>query len=288
MTGRHEQPAKGEHGASRSLFCAELPDDDGPSAQSAVISLGLHVAGAAVLALWIHFGVPVSLRPYRVTILHETRLVDPVLASAAAPRATAGGGSGSRRPLPASHGATPPRSEAHTVFPSLIITIPRPKLPASSTLLDVAAPKIEEDFRYGDPASALLPVSAGPGLAGIGSGQFPTSALGTNTGSGRKQSASSGPIFSLNQVSVAPLLLYKVAPDYSEQARLARYNGTVLLRLIIDEKGDPRDIRVLRSLGLGLDEKAIEAVRRWRFRPGLKDGKAVAVDANIEVDFRLL
>jgi protein TonB len=112
--------------------------------------------------------------------------------------------------------------------------------------------------------------------------------LGTDTGSSRKQSGSSGAIFSLNQVSVAPLLVYKVDPDYSDQARLARYNGTVLLRLIIDEKGDPRDIRVLRSLGLGLDEKAIEAVRRWRFRPGLKDGKAVAVDANIEVNFRLL
>jgi periplasmic protein TonB len=288
VTGRQEQPAKREPIVGRPLFCAELPTDDGPSARATVISLALHVSCVAALALWIHFSVPVSIRPYQVTILHETRLVDPVLPLAGAPRATAGGGTGSRRPSPASHGATPPRSDVHTVFPSLVITTPRPKLPVSPTLLEVAAPKIEENFRYGDPASALLPVSAGTGLAGIGSGQFPTAALGTNTGSGRKQSASSGAVFSLKQVSVAPLLVYKVDPDYSDQARLARYNGTVLLRLIIDEKGDPRDIHVLRSLGLGLDEKAIEAVRRWRFRPGLKDGKAVAVDANIEVNFQLL
>jgi TonB family protein len=182
----------------------------------------------------------------------------------------------------------PPRSEVHTVIPPLVIRTPQPKLPVSPTVLDVAAPKIEENFRYGDPVSPLIPLSAGTGSAGIGSGQLASHASGTDPGSGPKQSASAGAVFSLNQVSVAPLLLYKVDPDYSEQARLARYNGTVLLRLVIDEKGDPRDIRVLRSLGLGLDEKAIEAVRHWRFRPGLKDGKAVAVDANIEVSFRLL
>jgi TonB family protein len=92
----------------------------------------------------------------------------------------------------------------------------------------------------------------------------------------------------MNEVSVPPVLVYKVDPEYTEQARLSRYNGIVLLRLVIDEGGTPRDIQVLRSLGLGLDEKAVEAVRQWRFRPGLRDGRAVAVRANIELNFRLL
>jgi TonB family protein len=92
----------------------------------------------------------------------------------------------------------------------------------------------------------------------------------------------------MSDLSQAPVLVYKIDPDYTEQARQARYQGTVLLRLIIDEQGSARNIRVIRALGLGLDEKAIDAVRHWRFRPGQKDGHIVAVDANIEVSFRLL
>jgi protein TonB len=62
----------------------------------------------------------------------------------------------------------------------------------------------------------------------------------------------------------------------------------VVLYVVVDEKGQPRDLRVVRPLGLGLDEKAIEAVMKWKFRPGFKEGKAVPVAATIEVNFRLL
>jgi protein TonB len=62
----------------------------------------------------------------------------------------------------------------------------------------------------------------------------------------------------------------------------------VVLQLVVDEKGMPGQIRVVRPLGLGLDQKAIEAVAKWRFKPGTKDGKPVAVIATIEVKFRLL
>ncbi len=65
------------------------------------------------------------------------------------------------------------------------------------------------------------------------------------------------------------------------------HQGTVSLALIVDAQGHARDIRVMRSLGMGLDEKAVEAVRKWRFQPGTKDGQAVAVQVNIEVNFRL-
>ncbi|MGH9674799.1 MAG: energy transducer TonB, partial [Bryobacteraceae bacterium] len=85
-----------------------------------------------------------------------------------------------------------------------------------------------------------------------------------------------------------PTLLHKVEPEYSEEARKAKYQGTVVLALVVDEKGQPREIRIVRAVGLGLDEKAIDAVRQWKFRPGYLNNKPVPVIAQIEVNFRLL
>jgi len=86
----------------------------------------------------------------------------------------------------------------------------------------------------------------------------------------------------------APRLVRKVEPQYSEEARKARLNGTVLLYAVVHPDGRARDMRVLRSLGLGLDENAIAAVGQWEFQPGEKEGKTVSVAATIEVNFRLL
>ncbi len=77
-------------------------------------------------------------------------------------------------------------------------------------------------------------------------------------------------------------------PEYSEEARKAKYSGSVMLSIVVNTDGRADDIKVVRSLGMGLDEKAIEAVGRWRFRPGTKDGVPVRVRAQVEVNFRLL
>jgi TonB family protein len=86
----------------------------------------------------------------------------------------------------------------------------------------------------------------------------------------------------------APVLLYRKEPEYTEEARRARVSGTVQLYVEIDPSGNPTNIRVLQGPGLGLDERAIEAVRTWKFKPGFKDGNPVTVAANISVSFRLL
>ncbi|HLK63909.1 MAG TPA: TonB family protein [Bryobacteraceae bacterium] len=86
----------------------------------------------------------------------------------------------------------------------------------------------------------------------------------------------------------APVVLSKTDPAYTEEARAAKYQGTVLLGVEIGPDGKAQNVQVVRSLGLGLDEKAIEAVKQWRFKPGMKDGQPVTVQANIEVNFRLL
>ena len=84
-----------------------------------------------------------------------------------------------------------------------------------------------------------------------------------------------------------PRVIHAPDPKYSAEARSAHFQGTCVLWLIVDSDGQPRDIKVARTLGKGLDEKAIEAVRKWRFEPARKDGKPVAVQINVEVSFRL-
>ena len=86
----------------------------------------------------------------------------------------------------------------------------------------------------------------------------------------------------------APVVLHSVEAEFSDEARRAKYQGACLISLIVDVQGNPQNIRVARSLGKGLDEKAIEAVRQYKFRPAMKDGQTpVPVMITLEVDFRL-
>ena len=85
----------------------------------------------------------------------------------------------------------------------------------------------------------------------------------------------------------APSLIYRVEPEYTAEARAAKYQGTVVLYAEVSPDGTTRNVRVIRSLGLGLDQQAIECVEKWKFRPGQRDGKPLTVATTIEVDFRL-
>jgi len=84
----------------------------------------------------------------------------------------------------------------------------------------------------------------------------------------------------------APSVLSKIDPEYSQEARDAKIQGTVIIYLEVDRAGNARNLRVVRGLGMGLDEKAIEAVKQWRFKPGLKDGRPVIVASHIDIEFR--
>jgi TonB family protein len=94
-------------------------------------------------------------------------------------------------------------------------------------------------------------------------------------------------IFKVGEGVSPPALIYSPEPEYSKEARHAKYQGTCVLWMVVDADGRPRDIKVSRTLGLGLDEKAMEAVNRWRFKPAMKDGKPVAVRVSVQVDFHL-
>ena len=92
-------------------------------------------------------------------------------------------------------------------------------------------------------------------------------------------------VFRLGPGIAAPFVVSKAEPEYTPEARLAKLEGSVLLSVVVDAAGQPSDMHVDRSLGLGLDESAVENVRRWQFKPGTKDGSAVAVRVNEEVFF---
>ncbi len=84
-----------------------------------------------------------------------------------------------------------------------------------------------------------------------------------------------------------PRVIYSPDPEYSEEASKAKFEGTCVLSLVVGTDGNARDIKVVRSLGKGLDEKAIDAIKSWKFEPGTKDGVPAATQIDIEVTFRL-
>ncbi len=203
-----------------------------------------------------------------------------------------GGGGGDRSPTPASKGRLPKPSMKQFTPPMAVINNPNPKLVMDPTIIappDTPLPNVNMPV-WGDPLAKLGPPSNGTGSGGgIGSGSGGGVGSGKGGGFGPGEGGGvGGGVFRVGGGVSAPVVLYKVDPEYSEEARKAKYSGTVVLQLVVDSSGRARDIRVVRSLGLGLDEKAIEAVNKWKFRPGVKNGQPVAVQATIEVNFRLL
>jgi TonB family protein len=202
-----------------------------------------------------------------------------------------GGGGGDRSPIPVSKGKLPKLSPRQFV-PPMISNAVNPKLVMEPTLViqpDANLPKVNMDV-LGDPLAKSAIASNGTGSgAGMGSGSGGGIGPGGGAGYGPGHGGNfGGGAYKIGGGVSAPAVLYKVEPEYSEEARKAKFQGTVVLFIVVDEKGNPRDLKVIRPLGLGLDQKAIEAVEKWRFRPGMKDGHAVAVQATIEVNFRLL
>ena len=174
----------------------------------------------------------------------------------------------------------------------MVVRNENPKLAVEPTV--IVPPEIHlampRSGPLGDPLSSIL----GPPSSGTGSGGGIGSGSGGGVGSGRGPGVGpgwgggiGGGAYRVGGGVTAPRAIYSPEPEFSEEARKTKYQGTVVLGLIVGPDGKPRDIRIVQSLGMGLDEKAIEALRLWRFEPGRKAGVAVAVLVNIEVNFHL-
>jgi TonB family protein len=136
----------------------------------------------------------------------------------------------------------------------------------------------------------VMLASNGPGnRGGIGTGSDGGDGPGNGNGGGPGSDRGFGnSIYTPGIGGVSnPIPIVSPEAEFSDEARRNKYQGICLIAMIVDARGYPQNPRVIRSLGMGLDEKALEAVQRYRFRPAMKDGKPVAAMISVQVDFRL-
>ena len=197
-----------------------------------------------------------------------------------------GGGGGNYERLPASHGNPPKASlEDQIVAPTVMLPKEMPKLPREATVMVAPEVTLPQGGQIGDPSSLFTTRSNGPGgPGGIGNGCC--GGIGDSVGPG----LGNGPpgIFPAGKKGVTvPEVIYSPEPSFSDEARKAKAQGVVVLLVIVGKDGRTYGVRVGQSLGMGLDEKAIEAVGHWRFRPATLNGQPVATQIAVEVDFHL-
>ncbi len=208
------------------------------------------------------------------------------------PEKSGGGGGGGRRevtppskgklPRPSDKQLTPPTPKIVNLDPVLAVE-PTVIVPQLSSLPNINMANL------GDPLGIPGPPSSGPGTGGgigtgTGGGVGPGKGGGVGPGEG---GGIGGGVFRVGGGVSAPSILYRVEPTYSEEARKAKYQGVVVLSAIVRRDGTIEILKVVRGLGLGLDENAIQALKQWKFRPGMKNGVPVDVALNIEVNFSL-
>jgi protein TonB len=236
-------------------------------------SLAIHVAAGLLLflagAVTGHLTRPPGVIPLTFP-LHAPRL----------PAVKGGGGQNS--PLPARRGRAPTPVVHRMFMPPLVTVNGHPQVVIEQALLEAPAFNLAV-ASIGDPLGISDLGTGGPGrLQGIGDGF--KGGIGPGDGSklgGRPSTPRAG-------ITRNPEVIHKEDPEYSDEARRARLEGTVVLMIDIGLDGRPANIRVVRAAGLGLDERAVEAVRKWRFRPALSGDRPVVAPAVVEVGFHLL
>ncbi len=215
-------------------------------------------------------------------------LLTPYMPMSPSKKAGGGGGGGENSKLQATTGSAPKMSKAPQLAPPVVI---RPK-EASKIMVEptvIADLKLPQTPQIGDQLSKLTTLSNGTGVgSGVGSGSGGGYGSGHGRGYGPGNGYGSGGGEGGFGGASNPKLIYSPDPEFSEEARKAKYQGVVVLKVLVGADGRVHNAQVARSLGMGLDEKALETVRLWKFEPArTKDGRAVDVYASIEVNFRL-
>ena len=207
-------------------------------------------------------------------------------------KAGGGGGGGDRSMIEANKGKLPQKSPDPILAPQAQV-IDKPKLPEPPTI------NVQKELLLPDNNMPMIGVhnSANVQLASNGSGNG--SGMGTGSGGGLGSGSGNGVgpgtggnygggLYQVGGRISAPTPIFSPDPEFSDEARRAKYQGVCVVSLIVDAQGNPQNVHVVRTLGMGLDEKAIETVQKWKFKPAMKDGRTpVPVMITVEVDFHL-
>jgi periplasmic protein TonB len=250
------------------------------------LSFALHVI--MVLAVGAGFVMVKSTLPRVDTRESVSVRLDPYPFPVGAIESHGGGNGGAAEKTPASKGIAP-RSAREQLTPPIVVRNFQPIITAEATVIAPPELTFPRTRQIGDPLSALSVVSNGPGAGGgIGgnTGDGVGGGRGPGRGSGINGGCCDGPYAVGYGVSM-PRAIYSPEPEFSEEARRMKHQGEVTLLATIGADGLPKNLTVVRSLGMGLDEKALEMVKTWRFDPARKDGRPVAVQMNIIVNFHL-
>ena len=264
--------------------------------RSGYLSFFFHITAIGMILVLTSFSAKhvQTLKPVleHVTLLAPSK--DVYMLPPAKQEAGGGGGGGDRDKLAAPQGRLPKVSMQQITPPAMVVRNEHPKLAVEPTV--VAPPRVEIATanlpHLGDPAAPAMPnpaFSNGTGSGGgIGSGSGGGVGKGTGPGIGEGRGGGiGGGVFRVGGGVLAPKPITTPDPQYTDQARQAKHEGTCVLAMVVGPDGKPRDIRIQRGLGMGLDQKAIEAVQQWRFQPATKDGRPVAVQISVEVSFKL-
>ena len=263
---------------------------------SQALAIGLHVVVIGLLFVPIFFppvSTPVEAKNKQVDITPLD--ISPYVSKlpAGADRAGGGGGGGAREQLPPTKGRAPKFKYTQFTPPEATIKNLNPKLAMDPSLLGPPDLKVPNPplTNLGDPLAAVVNYSGGPGGGGgIGTGE--AGGIGSGSGGGLGPGSGGGTGGGVFRAGVngvgSPVCIYCPQPEYSDEARKAKYMGTVLLDVIVTTDGRVLNPQVLKGPGLGLEEKAIAQVRNWKMRPALgPNGKPVTCRVQIEVTFHL-
>lgn len=277
--------------ASRPVFTVDPLAFKGDRTSS-VISFVIHTA-VICLVLWL------AVRVHSAVILEPDVVVRHVDFTLYAPPPPVvmpiakidggGGGGGAHQIVEPIKGRAPVVVSKVQFLPPQIARLDRPKLGVEPTE-QVKIPDNSSMVNFGVANSPQIALASQGKGSGSGFGQGLGGGIGAGHGVGVGQGSGGGYGGGLMTVGggvSAPVVMHSVEPEFTEAARQANYQGNVSIQLVVDSQGNPQAIRVSRHAGMGLDEKAIEAVRQYKFRPAMYQGHPVAVQIVIDVDFHL-
>ncbi len=247
--------------------------------KSTAIAIGIHAVLIGLIAYFVATKTGIITAPKTEAI---NIIAPPPPPPKAPPKAVVMGGGGGQKSTPVAKG-NPPKFSPEQLNPPKAPPTVAPKINVPVTV------DVDPNLKMATTNLPNIGLANSP-LVGVGLGTGKGTGIGSGNGSGIGPGSggnTGGGIRRIGGGVSAPVIIFQPEPEFSEEARKAKVAGNVLVYLQVDPTGKPIHLRVLRGIGLGLDEKALEAVRQYRFKPAMENGHPVTVEMNVEVNFQI-